>query len=58
MTQPGTTFLKYLTDGSLLREATADPDLQQDSTIIIDEAHERSLATDIRMGLLKMSLRD
>lgn len=52
MTSPRT-VLKYMTDGMLLREAMNDNTLSRYSTIMLDEAHERTMATDILMGLLK-----
>lgn len=47
------TVLKYMTDGMLVREFLRDPELAQYSVIMIDEAHERTLHTDILLGLVK-----
>ncbi|XP_037402269.1 probable ATP-dependent RNA helicase DHX40 isoform X2 [Pygocentrus nattereri] len=47
------TLIKYVTDGCMLREILADPNLTQYSVVILDEVHERSLNTDVLLGLLK-----
>jgi pre-mRNA-splicing factor ATP-dependent RNA helicase DHX16 len=47
------TVVKYMTDGMLLREFMTEPDLASYSCMIIDEAHERTLSTDILFGLIK-----
>lgn len=47
------TILKYMTDGMLLREFLTEPDLGGYSALMIDEAHERTLHTDILFGLVK-----
>ena len=52
------TVLKYMTDGMLLREFLTEPDLAGYSALIIDEAHERTLSTDILFALVKVRSTD
>ncbi|XP_063910210.1 probable ATP-dependent RNA helicase DHX35 isoform X2 [Zophobas morio] len=49
--------IKYMTEGILLREMMSDPLLKSYSAIMLDEVHERTLYTDILMGLMKKILR-
>lgn len=47
------TVIKYMTDGVLLRETLKDADLEKYRVVVMDEAHERSLSTDVLFGILK-----
>lgn len=51
------TVIKYMTDGMLLRECLMDPDLGKYSVIMLDEAHERTIHTDVLFGLLKQAIK-
>lgn len=51
------TSIKFMTDGVLLRELSADFLLSKYSVIIVDEAHERSINTDILIGVLSRVLK-
>ena len=46
-------MIKYMTDGMLLRECLIDGNLKQYSIVMLDEAHERTIHTDVLFGLLK-----
>ncbi|XP_062587701.1 ATP-dependent RNA helicase DHX8-like [Saccostrea cucullata] len=50
------TKIKYMTDGMMLRECLIDGDLTQYSIIMFDEAHERTIHTDVLFGLLKAAV--
>ncbi|KAH8269590.1 hypothetical protein KR018_010000 [Drosophila ironensis] len=50
------TMIKYMTDGMLLRECLMEADLKSYSVIMLDEAHERTIHTDVLFGLLKTAV--
>ena len=45
---------RYMTDGMLLREFLGEPDLASYSVMMVDEAHERTLHTDVLFGLVSL----
>eukprot|EP00928_Gymnodinium_smaydae_P046680 TRINITY_DN31105_c0_g1_i1.p1 TRINITY_DN31105_c0_g1~~TRINITY_DN31105_c0_g1_i1.p1 ORF type:complete len:1151 (+),score=293.85 TRINITY_DN31105_c0_g1_i1:106-3558(+) len=51
------TLIKYQTDGMLLREVLNDPEMSRYSVIMLDEAHERTISTDVLFGLLKRAVK-
>jgi len=51
------TLIKYQTDGMLLREILNDPEVSKYSVIMLDEAHERTISTDVLFGLLKQAVK-
>ena len=53
---PNMTKIKYATDGTLVSECLRDPDLMKYSVVVLDEAHERSLNTDILFALVKQAV--
>jgi HrpA-like RNA helicase len=52
------TRIKFITDGMLIREAIANPELSKYSVIILDEAHERTINSDVLIALVKRISRD
>ena len=52
------TQIKYMTDGMLLREALIDSEMGGYSCIMLDEAHERTIHTDVLFGLLKKAVKN
>jgi len=51
------TLIKYMTDGMLLREILSDDEVSKYSVIMLDEAHERTISTDVLFGLLKAAVK-
>ncbi|KAK0119605.1 DEAH-box ATP-dependent RNA helicase prp22 [Cadophora gregata] len=51
------TKIKYMTDGMLQREILMDPDIRRYSVIMLDEAHERTISTDVLFALLKKTIK-